>query len=141
MSERGHLGEALAGRYLVRRGWRILARNWSGGGGELDIVALRAGVLAFVEVKTRAEASELVDPVRDGQRRRMINAARVFLALRPELSEVSARFDIIGVDVGRRWRRIDHITDAFEMDPSVDTPRSPGTRRGAGYATDWNERR
>lgn len=141
MSTSGHRGEALAGRYLVRRGWRIVARNWSGAGGELDIVALRAGVLAFVEVKTRAESSELDDPVRDGQRRRMINAARLFLALRPELSGASARFDVMAIDIGRRWRRIDHIPDAFEVDASVDTPPSPGNRRSSGYATDLNERR
>ncbi len=140
MSERGHLGETLAARYLVRRGWRIVARNWSGAGGELDIVALRAGVLAFVEVKTRAQASELDDPIRHGQRLRLITAARLFLDRRPDLSEVSARFDVIAIDMGRRRRRIDHIPGAFEMEASVDTPASP-TRGIRGYATDWKDRR
>ena len=119
-----------------------MARNWSGAGGELDIVALRAGVLAFVEVKTRAQASELDDPIRHGQRMRLITAARLFLDRRPELSDVSARFDVIAIDMGRRRRRrrIDHIRGAFEMDASVDTPASP-TRGIRGYATDWKERR
>ena len=140
MSERGHLGETLAGRYLVRRGWNILARNWSGAGGELDIVALRAGVVAFVEVKTRAEASALDDPIRYGQRRRMINAARLFVARRPDLAGASARFDVIAIDMSRRWPRVDHIAGAFEMDTSVDTPHAPNNTR-SGYATDRNDRR
>lgn len=131
MSGRGHLGETLAGRYLVRRGWTIIARNWSGAGGELDIVALRAGVLAFVEVKTRADAAELDDPVRHGQRRRLVNAARLFLARRPELAGASARFDLIAIDMSRRWRRVDHIPDAFAMDVGVDTPPSPSNRRSS----------
>jgi putative endonuclease len=140
MSERGQLGEILAGRYLVRRGWKIVARNWSGAGGELDIVALRAGVLAFVEVKSRAEASELDDPVRYGQRGRMIDAARLFVARHPTFAGTSARFDVVAIDMSRRWRRVDHIADAFEMDASVDTPPSPNSRN-SGYATDRNDRR
>jgi putative endonuclease len=140
MSERGQLGETLAGRYLVRRGWKIVARNWSGAGGELDIVAVRAGVLAFVEVKSRAEAAELDDPIRFGQRGRMINAARLFVACHPQLAGASARFDVVAIDLRRRRRRVDHIPDAFEMDESVDTPSSPNSRN-SGYATDRNERR
>ena len=140
MSARGDLGETLAGRYLVRRGWTIVARNWSGAGGELDIVALRAGVLAFVEVKSRAEAWELDDPVRYGQRGRMINTARLFVARHRKFAGVSARFDVIAIDMSRRWRRVDHIADAFEMDEAVDTPPSPKSRN-SGYATDRNDRR
>lgn len=140
MAERGDLGETLAARYLVRRGWKIVARNWSGAGGELDIVALRAGVLAFVEVKSRAEATELEDPVRYGQRGRMINAARLFVARHRTLAGVSARFDVIAIDMSRRWRRVDHMADAFEMDESVDTPRPP-KGRNSGYATERNDRR
>ena len=141
MSRSGHLGETLAGRYLVRRGWTILDRNWSGGGGELDIVARRAGVVAFVEVKSRAQAAELIDPVRYGQQARLINAARLYLAQHPQLSRAFARLDVITVDTGRRLHRVAHIAGAFEMDGSLDTPPAPSNRRSSGYATDRNERR
>ena len=50
----GRYGEEVATRFLRRRGWLPIARNWPvPQGGELDIVALRDGILAIVEVKTR----------------------------------------------------------------------------------------
>ena len=43
----GRRGEAAAARHLARRGWRVLARNWRGGGGEIDLVAERGVTAAF----------------------------------------------------------------------------------------------
>ena len=48
----GRAGERAAERWLIRRGWRILATRWRGGGGEIDIVAERRGIVATCEVKT-----------------------------------------------------------------------------------------
>jgi putative endonuclease len=49
----GLRAEALVARHLAWRGWRIVARNWIGGGGELDIVASRWRTLLVVEVRLR----------------------------------------------------------------------------------------
>ena len=49
----GRYGENVAARYLVSEGFQVLDRNWRGPDGELDIVALDAGALVVVEVKTR----------------------------------------------------------------------------------------
>lgn len=49
----GDLGENIAEKYLKNRFWRIVSRNFKACGGEIDIIAYRFGVLAFVEVKTR----------------------------------------------------------------------------------------
>lgn len=49
----GRQGEELAAQELVRRGYEIVARNWRCAVGEVDIVARRGPVWAFVEVRTR----------------------------------------------------------------------------------------
>jgi putative endonuclease len=51
--ELGRTGEEVAARFLTARGWMILDRNVRFREGELDIIAVRDGLLAFVEVKTR----------------------------------------------------------------------------------------
>lgn len=50
----GRGGEELAARFLEAGGYRIVARNWRGSRGELDIVAEHEGTIVFVEVKTRS---------------------------------------------------------------------------------------
>lgn len=53
--ELGKQGENLAVEYLREKGWRIAARNWRSGRGEIDIIAWEAeNLLVFVEVKTRS---------------------------------------------------------------------------------------
>ncbi len=72
--------ERLVEGLLSADGWEILARNWSGGGGELDVIALRGGEVRFVEVKAR----DLEDPLSDeavtsSKRTRLRRAARLWL--------------------------------------------------------------
>ena len=62
-SEIGRLGEDIAEKSLKKRFWKILSRNFKARGGEIDIIAYRMGVLAFVEVKTRT--NELYGRPRD----------------------------------------------------------------------------
>ena len=50
----GRLGEDVAARYLVSRGYEIIARNWTCQAGEADIIARDDDILVFAEVKTRA---------------------------------------------------------------------------------------
>lgn len=50
----GRHGERVAVRHVEARGWTVLARNWRGADGELDIVAVDGDVLVVVEVKTRS---------------------------------------------------------------------------------------
>lgn len=105
---------------MVRRGWTVLARRWRGAGGELDLVLARGTVVAFCEVKTRADAMALEEPLTAAQRARIDRAARAYLAARPELTERRLRVDLITVHAGRLRARVRHH---------------------AGYAADLNERR
>lgn len=50
----GKIGEDIAEKYLKKHNWKILSRNFSVRGGEIDIIGYRFGVLAFFEVKSRS---------------------------------------------------------------------------------------
>ena len=108
-------GERLARGWLRRRGFRILATNWRGGGGELDLVASRFGVLWIVEVKTHARAG----PTRPGaavgvtKQSRLVRAARAYMAGQ---ARSWRRVDLCVVEVTLSPRTIAVIRDAFRAD-------------------------
>ena len=81
----GAAAEARVAEMLAGEGWAILARNWRGGGGELDVVVDRGGDLRFVEVKLRDLCDPLADEaVNSGKRSRLRSAARAWLLGRGE---------------------------------------------------------
>lgn len=106
----GRLGEALAARLLEAEGWAILHRRWRDGPRELDLVAIRAGILAFVEVKTRRGGTlgEALASVGPGKRREVERAAAGWLeregAALPRYRIRGVRFDVVAVILrpGRR---------------------------------------
>ena len=57
-NELGKKGEDMAVAYLMRHGYQILARNFRFEKAEVDILAQKDNILAAIEVKTRASASE-----------------------------------------------------------------------------------
>lgn len=134
----GRAGERAAERFLVRRGWIILARNWRGGGGEIDFVARRRGVVAVCEVKTRTAPGALDEVLTAAQRERIARAAAAFLARRPELARHVVRFDLLTVaPVRLRWH-VCHRPGTFEP------RRENGARRpqaSMGYADERNDMR
>ena len=114
----GRAGERAAERFLVRRGWTTIVRNWRGGGGELDLVAHRRGVVAVCEIKTRRADGALDEVLTAAQRERIARAAAMFLAHRPELARHVVRFDLLTVVPGRlRWR-VRHLAGAFDSRPA-----------------------
>jgi putative endonuclease len=109
---RGRWAESLAGLALRLRGYRILARRFRApGGGEIDIVAWRGGVLACVEVKARPDAGTALEAVGPYQRRRVERAAQAYLAVCPaRFRDAGVRFDVMIV---RPWRWPVLIADAW----------------------------
>lgn len=111
-SDEGRRGERAAARHLTRRGWTILATRWRGAGGEIDLVAARAGVVAICEVKARGDPAVLDEPVTAAQRARIARAAEAFLASRPDLGG-AVRLDLVAVRL-TRWRaRVTHRPGAI----------------------------
>lgn len=105
---------------LATQGWTVLARNWRGGGGELDAVVRRSGEIRFVEVKLR----DLEDPLSDeavtpSKRSKLRGAARAWLLAQGALPgapndgepEREVCFLVAMVDPGGR---IDWVDDAFD---------------------------
>ncbi len=106
----GIAGEDCAAHALRRDGWDILGRRVRTGAGEIDLIATREAMVAFVEVKTRPTLAEAVASVTPRQQVRIAAAAEVWLAGQPALADAEIRFDVIVVDALRRVRR---VADAF----------------------------
>lgn len=105
--------ELVTERYRTA-GYTILARNWRGAAGELDIVAGRGRTVAFVEVKARRRA-RIDSPavaVDAGKQRRLRATAAQWLAANGSTGR-SARFDVVAVTGEGDERRIDEFTGAF----------------------------
>jgi putative endonuclease len=112
----GAEGEQRAARLLRARGWRILERNARVEGVELDLVAARAGTVAFVEVKTRrtrayGRPEEAVDA---RKRARLVRGGAAWLR-RTGLRFRHVRFDVIVCEVAPSgsWR-VRHLEGAFD---------------------------
>jgi putative endonuclease len=98
---------------LRLRGWRIVASDWRCPSGEIDILARRGGVLAIIEVKSRRDLASAVLSVLPRQRRRIARAASAFLLMRPDLAELTLRFDVMLVAPPRPPR---HLPDAWRIE-------------------------
>ncbi len=115
----GALGEEIATRHLVARGYRIVDRNFRTRWGELDIVAVDQRTLVFCEVKTRRATVNWRDPLESVDARKRVRLRRMagqWLAHHRGGQGLSAcRFDAIGVTIDRddTLLRLDHLEGAF----------------------------
>jgi putative endonuclease len=91
----GISAESRACVYLIAKGYRILARRFKTPYGEIDIVARRRGLLAFVEVKARASLDEAAYSVTPQQQSRIVNAAQMWLAAHDDHANLDMRFDVV----------------------------------------------
>jgi putative endonuclease len=110
----GRQGEELAVRYLERRGYAILARNYRTPLGELDLIARDRRHLLFIEVKTRRSAAFGVPAEAVGIRkqRQILRAAQWYLATARH-PDLQPRFDVIAIIAGAGEPTVTHIPDAF----------------------------
>lgn len=116
----GAEGEQRAAEFLERAGYRIVARNVRAGGVEIDLVAIRGRVLAFIEVKTRRSRShgrpeEAVDA---RKRARLVRGVAAWLHQHPARG-ARVRFDVVSVEPGPGGSlAVRHLPGAFDADPS-----------------------
>ena len=118
----GVFGEDAAARYLKRRFYKILERNYTAGKYEIDLIAESFRHIVFVEVKTRTQAPDEdalygtpSAAVTLQKRAYIIAAARRYLSFRALQKDV--RFDVMEIylsdDQTPKILRIKHIKDAY----------------------------
>jgi putative endonuclease len=110
MNAEGARAEDLCAGLLRAAGLRLLERNWRCRHGEIDLIAEERGTLVFAEVRRRSGAhfGGAGESVTAAKRRRLLAAARLYLARRPERP---CRFDVFLVDGAAR--SVQWIRDAF----------------------------
>ncbi len=112
----GKEGEDRAARFLSKKGYKILERNYGTRSGEIDLIALHNGEVVFVEVKTRTNdaygAPELA--VNPRKQSRMIKAALSYIKYK-KLHQMPCRFDVVAITAAA-GNGVELIQNAFEMD-------------------------
>ncbi len=111
----GNIGEDAVCGFLTRHGYEIIKRNFTVRGGEIDIIAEKADIIAFVEVKTRTvgsmtSAEEAVDL---RKQRLIIRTAQAYLqnAAQP----LQCRFDVAVVETeGGKVKKLRYYVNAFD---------------------------
>jgi putative endonuclease len=109
---RGASAEAVATGVLERAGYRIIERNYRCAIGELDIVAQDGPVLAFVEVRSRADAAhgDAAEMVDRRKRRQVSRVAECYLAERQPTAD-RMRFDVVAIT----GQEVELIKDAWRL--------------------------
>lgn len=110
---RGVVAERAACTALEQDGWTVLAQRLRTAAGEIDIVAERDGLLAFIEVKARPDLATAATALGPRQRARLLAAGEIALADYPDWGRSGVRFDVLLVDNAGRVRR---IADAFRLE-------------------------
>lgn len=106
----GHVAEGLAAAYLIARGHRVLDRRFATDAGEIDLITLKAGRIAFVEVKRRATLTDCEASITPRLRQRVRSAANLWMARNDRYQRNDQGFDLLFV---LPWRWPVYLRDAL----------------------------
>lgn len=119
----GDRGEDVATEYLQRKGYKLLARNWTAGHHEVDIIMQDGEWLVMVEVKTR-KSDQYADPIRaidDEKLWNLLEAAKEYRQQHPDTYKLLVRIDSVCI-VGENCERVEHLVDPFRRRIQHKTP-------------------
>lgn len=124
----GRQAERFAAVALQLKGYVIVARRAKNARGEVDLIARRGKVLAFIEVKMRQKATDPAMILTPTQMSRIINGATGWAASRPWTSDCQWRYDFVLVTP---WRWPLHLMDAWrpQSDPTLESGAKGGNVR------------
>lgn len=112
--EAGAAAESEALAHLQAIGLKLIQRNYLARGGELDLVMQQDMTLVFIEVRYRTAGNhgDGVDSVSVSKQRRLLAAARQFVAEHPQYARWTSRFDVLALGAGGlRWVRNAIVVD------------------------------
>ncbi len=114
--ELGKRGEEIAIRFLKKKGYRIVERNYSCKMGEMDIIAKEKDTLVFIEVKTRTSTA-FGPPQFAVNSSKQIQLSKVALHFLKEkgIGEIKARFDVVAILLSPHGEEIELIKNAFDL--------------------------
>jgi len=106
--KRGRQGERLAGWWLRLKGWSIVARRVRTPVGEIDMIARRGSMVAFVEVKSRKTGQALDESIDERRLARVAAAAESLAAIYMKPGD-DMRIDVILLAPGRAPRHLENV--------------------------------
>ena len=112
----GHMGELIAGMFLIRNGYKLLDHSYHASrGGEVDLIATLQDEIIFIEVKSfagQADDTIALERVTPAKQKQIARIAEIYLRYR-EIEEAECRFDIITVNFSGPKPIIQHYPDAY----------------------------
>jgi putative endonuclease len=114
---RGVAGERAAIAYLTSCGWQVEAHRFRLGRYDLDVVARRGHLVAFVEVKTRrSDACGTALQSVSALKRYRLGRVALLWRLRHGRTGDTYRFDVLAIrDLGGGRYEVEHVEDAWRM--------------------------
>lgn len=116
--EAGDRWEQHALDQLLAAGLTLVTRNYRSRQGEIDLICNDNGILVFVEVRFRTASSlaRASETVTRHKQRRLIAAARHFIACHPNIRNAPMRFDVVAIDgISEDQHSTEWIRHAFEL--------------------------
>lgn len=112
----GQAAEQQALDHLLRQGLKLEARNFRCRQGEIDLVMSHGEILVFIEVRRRRSAryGGALESVDQHKQRRILTAARLYLAQHPQAARRPCRFDVVTLDGAGESGGMQWIRDAFQ---------------------------
>ena len=106
---KGMWAEYMAVALLTCKGYRILKHRYKTRFGEIDIIAKRGNIIAFIEVKSRKREGDALEAVQPKTQRRIENAAKDFISHNSQVCGNSLfRFDVITVTKAFTIKHLDN---------------------------------
>lgn len=107
---KGVLAEAYVCAYLMLYGYKIIAQRYKTKLGEIDIIAKKGDITAFIEVKMRKDRTAALEAVTVRSQKRIIKTAQAYMAKAQGTVVDQYRFDVVVVGL---WGKLEHIKNAF----------------------------